>query len=125
MKSKYAFSSWPPCEGCQGPVSVSNGIAVVRKQDAELYEAATVKINSENDVFIDVNDLIATVPPTVHWHWGHSGCVPDDYMYYILAEHLDGVDRVLSWTLHLYEKSWFDLEGWRQFALTLCDIPCA
>ena len=126
MQSTNLFRGWPLCEICLAPVTVDDGIAVVRKKDADRYEEAALNLSETRSGFESLETLNAAVPPKVHWYWGHIACVPTDYYYYITANRLDDVVKILEWTLHLLiDKGWVDPIGWRRLLLRLYDIPSA
>lgn len=103
----------PQCDVCGKQVQLKDGILSISFREVrEVQEAhERFKRDHTNPVF-HVSDLL-TLPERVHWKWHHSKCNGQS-SYWIDACRFDTVEKVLQWTIHLMDKTWFQLTDWRE-----------
>ena len=122
--------SWPLCEVCENPVTTLEGCLLLYHDEMKGYDVA--EENWRNAHPVNQDSMLAPIsmtelldrPLPVAWHWGHNSCL-DEGMYFITADRLDTIEKVLSWTFHLMEKRWINTTKWEKAIRRIYDIPHA
>jgi hypothetical protein len=124
-----AIKKWPVCQVCGKEVTTEEGFLAIYHDELMEYKKQSLEWEKKHPLdenvgrIIDATDIME-MPESVQWHWGHSECLGDS-MYDIPYSRFDTLGKVLSWTLHLMEKSWLDYTDWETAVCTHYKIPNA
>ena len=114
----------PRCEACGKPVTKATAcLWYSLGEGRQRREAIDANLGEHTDEhgFIP-GDALLRSPDAAPWHWTHLKC-GQALAYEIEATRLDTLGKVIEWTFHLGEKSWFELETWADAIRRLHDIP--
>jgi hypothetical protein len=57
--------------------------------------------------------------------WGHSACLGDQYQYWIAANRIDIMGKMMHWTMHRSEKNWWNPHDWNAVVRRFSNVPQA
>ena len=129
QRQEKGRATWPACEKCGKPVAPSNArsgaVASINPNEAvwsltEYEQARQKEPWRKLGAGLRVIDAAhITGREAVPWFLGHATCQPDSNYYEVDGLRLATAEDALSWTFHLSEKVWFDMNTWERVVRTL------
>lgn len=124
-----AFKGWPACDVCGKPITdlrlACLSLDTERAREGLLKYDRLLRAGQQADGSILLADMPDLTTHSVSWLWAHSNCVPQEQSYWIDGDRFDTMGKVLSWTMHVADKLWFDSLTWESAVRRFWMIPSA
>lgn len=115
--------TWLCCK-CGEPIANKQGYVEVlaadlRKAQMAQMEEERIRVQERASFprFKTGREILSEPDTRAHWRAIHRDCDPGDAEgYWFGVERCRTVESLLSWTLHLLGKGWYEATDWTQFA---------